>query len=122
MYCKTSEFYFLNRRSEVRVFPGPPFVQMRGTGSARRKGRAGVPPATMTRLAKRLGVVQWVVVLAVGVIVVAIVLGLKLIPRLNDGQKVLARDCVACYDFIRGGSVGIEAAEIGNDSPDGICR
>jgi hypothetical protein len=37
----------------------------------------------------RIGVLQWAVVLAVGVIVVAIVLGLKLIPRLNDGQKVL---------------------------------
>jgi hypothetical protein len=32
---------------------------------------------------------QWVVVLGVGVIVVAIVLGLGLISRLNDGQKVL---------------------------------
>jgi hypothetical protein len=37
----------------------------------------------------RIGTVQWVVVLAVGVIVVAIVLGLQLIPRLNAGQKVL---------------------------------
>jgi hypothetical protein len=37
----------------------------------------------------RIGVLQWVVVLLVGVIVVAIVLGLNLIPRLNDGQKVL---------------------------------
>jgi len=35
------------------------------------------------------GVLQWVVVLVVGVLVVAIVLGLNLIPRLNDGQKVL---------------------------------
>jgi hypothetical protein len=34
-------------------------------------------------------VLQWVGVLVVGVMVVAIVLGLKLIPRLNDGQKVL---------------------------------
>jgi hypothetical protein len=37
----------------------------------------------------RIGVLQWVVVLVVGVIVVAIVVGLNLIPRLNDGQKVL---------------------------------
>jgi hypothetical protein len=42
-----------------------------------------------SQLGKRIGVLQWVVVLLVGVIVVAIVLGLKLIPRLNDGQKVL---------------------------------
>ncbi len=32
---------------------------------------------------------QWVVVLVVGVLVVAVVLGLDLIPRLDDGQKVL---------------------------------
>jgi hypothetical protein len=41
------------------------------------------------RIASRIGVLQWVVVLVVGVLVVAIVLGLKLIPRLDDGQKVL---------------------------------
>jgi hypothetical protein len=38
---------------------------------------------------KRVRMLQWAVVLVVGVIVVAIVLGLKLIPRLNDGQKLL---------------------------------
>lgn len=32
---------------------------------------------------------QWRVVLAVGVLVIAVVLGLRLIPRLNAGQKVL---------------------------------
>ena len=37
----------------------------------------------------RSGVLQWVVVLVVGVLVVTVVLGLQLIPRLNDGQKVL---------------------------------
>src|SRR5712692_2457469 len=37
----------------------------------------------------RPGVLQWVVVLVVGVLVVTVVLGLNLIPRLNDGQKVL---------------------------------
>lgn len=37
----------------------------------------------------RIAVGQWVVVLAVGVIVVAIILGLDLIPRLDNGQKVL---------------------------------
>jgi hypothetical protein len=38
---------------------------------------------------RRIAVGQWVVVLAVGVIVVAIILALKLIPRLDAGQKVL---------------------------------
>jgi hypothetical protein len=37
----------------------------------------------------RSAVLQWVVVLVVGVLVVTVVLGLNLIPRLNDGQKVL---------------------------------
>jgi hypothetical protein len=37
----------------------------------------------------RSAVLQWVVVLVVGVLVVTLVLGLHLIPRLNDGQKVL---------------------------------
>lgn len=37
----------------------------------------------------RSGTLQWVVVLVVGVLVVAIVLGLGLISRLGDGQKVL---------------------------------
>jgi hypothetical protein len=39
--------------------------------------------------ASRSGLLQWVVVLVVGVVVVTLVLGLNLIPRLNDGQKVL---------------------------------
>ena len=37
----------------------------------------------------RSGVLQWIVVLVVGVVVVTVVLGLNLIPRLTDGQKVL---------------------------------
>jgi len=37
----------------------------------------------------RSGVLQWVVVLVVGVLVVTVVLGLNLISRLNDGQQVL---------------------------------
>ncbi len=37
----------------------------------------------------RSAVLQWVVVLVVGVLVVTLVLGLGLISRLNDGQKVL---------------------------------
>jgi hypothetical protein len=37
----------------------------------------------------RSGVLQWVIVLGVGALVVTVVLALKLIPRLSDGQKVL---------------------------------
>ncbi len=32
-------------------------------------------------------------------------------------ERLFACDCIARYDFIGGGAVGIEAAEIGNDSP-----
>lgn len=39
--------------------------------------------------ANRGAVVRWSVVLVVGVVVVAVVLGLRLIPRLNAGQQVL---------------------------------
>jgi hypothetical protein len=41
------------------------------------------------KIGSRSGVLQWVIVLVVGVLVVTVVLGLNLIPRLNDGQKVL---------------------------------
>lgn len=41
------------------------------------------------RRENRSGVLQWVVVLGVGVLVVALVLGLNLIPRLDAGQKVI---------------------------------
>src|ERR1700690_1847673 len=37
----------------------------------------------------RSGTLQWVVVMVVGILVVAVVLGLNLLPRLSDGQKVL---------------------------------
>jgi hypothetical protein len=37
----------------------------------------------------RSGVLQWVIVLGVGALVVTVVLALRLIPRLSDGQKVL---------------------------------
>jgi len=37
----------------------------------------------------RSGVLQWVIVFGVGALVVTVVLALNLIPRLNDGQKVL---------------------------------
>jgi hypothetical protein len=41
------------------------------------------------RSESRSGVLQWVVVLVVGVLVVTLVLGLGLVSRLDDGQKVL---------------------------------
>ena len=41
------------------------------------------------RSESRSGVLQWIVVLVVGVLVVTVVLGLNLISRLDDGQKVL---------------------------------
>ena len=47
------------------------------------------PDAKRGRIAQRLAVTQWSVVVLVGAIVIAIVLGLNLIPRLNAGQKVL---------------------------------
>jgi hypothetical protein len=37
----------------------------------------------------RSGLLQWVIVLGVGVLVVTLILGLNLVPRLNAGQKVL---------------------------------
>ena len=42
-----------------------------------------------SRSGSRAGVLEWVVVLVVGVLVVTLVLGLGLISRLDDGQKVL---------------------------------
>ena len=41
------------------------------------------------RSANRSAVLQWVIVLVVGILVVTLVLGLGLISRLSDGQKVL---------------------------------
>jgi hypothetical protein len=45
--------------------------------------------ATSNAHENRSGVLQWVIVLGVGALVVTVVLGLNLIPRLNHGQKVL---------------------------------
>jgi hypothetical protein len=41
------------------------------------------------RVNRRVGVIEGVIVLVVGVLVLTVVLGLSLIPRLSDGQKVL---------------------------------
>lgn len=51
---------------------------------------------------------RWVVVLIVGIAVVAIVLALKLIPRLSDGQKVLNAAAPAfTADRVAGDRVGV---------------
>ena len=57
----------------------------------------------------RSGVLQWVVVLVVGVLVVTVVLALNLIPRLNSGQKVLdgARPAFATERLV-GARAGID--------------
>jgi hypothetical protein len=41
------------------------------------------------RSANRSAILQWVIVLVVGILVVTLVLGLGLISRLSDGQQVL---------------------------------
>jgi uncharacterized protein YidB (DUF937 family) len=70
----------------------------------------------------RSGLLQWVVVLVVGVVVVTIVLGLNLIPRLNDGQKVLdsARPAFA-PDRVAGARAGIDFISTNVDMADPIA-
>ncbi len=69
----------------------------------------------------RPGVLQWVVVLVVGVLVVTVVLGLNLIPRLNDGQKVLdaARPAFA-PERLTGARAGIDIISKNVDMADPI--
>ena len=69
----------------------------------------------------RSGVLQWVVVLVVGVFVVTVVLGLNLIPRLNDGQKVLdaARPAFA-PERVTGARAGIDIISKDVDMADPI--
>src|SRR5438128_1143817 len=69
----------------------------------------------------RSGVLQWVVVLVVGVLVATVVLGLSLIPRLNDGQKVLdgARPAFA-PDRVTGARAGIDIISKDVDMADPI--
>jgi hypothetical protein len=71
----------------------------------------------------RSAVLQWVVVLVVGVFVVAVVLGLNLIPRLNDGQKVLnaARPAFAS-DRLTGTRAGINIISKDVDTADPIMN
>ncbi len=69
----------------------------------------------------RSGVLQWVVVLVVGVLVVTVVLGLNLIPRLDDGQKVLdaARPAFA-PERLTGARAGIDIISANVDMADPI--
>ena len=69
----------------------------------------------------RSGVLQWVVVLVVGVLVVTVVLGLNLISRLNDGQKVLdaARPAFA-PERVTGARAGIDIISKNVDVADPI--
>src|SRR3990172_7386749 len=69
----------------------------------------------------RSGVLQWVVVLVVGALVVTVVLGLNLIPRLNDGQKVLdaARPAFA-PERVTGARAGIDIISKNVDVADPI--
>ncbi|MDX6437625.1 MAG: hypothetical protein QOF45_208 [Gaiellaceae bacterium] len=69
----------------------------------------------------RSGVLQWVVVGVVGVLVVTVVLGLSLIPRLNDGQKVLdaARPAFA-PERVAGARAGIDIISTNVDMADPI--
>jgi hypothetical protein len=69
--------------------------------------------------ASRAGLLQWVVVLVVGVVVVTLVLVLDLIPRLNDGQKVLdsARPAFAA-DRVSGSRAGIDFISTNVDMAD----
>jgi len=71
----------------------------------------------------RSGVLQWIVVLVVGVLVVAVVLGLNLIPRLNDGQKVLdtARPAFATQR-LTGARAGIDIISKNADTADPIMN
>ena len=71
----------------------------------------------------RSGVLQWVVVLVVGVLVVTVVLGLNLIPRLNDGQKVLdaARPAFAS-ERLTGARAGIDIISEDVDTADPIMN
>jgi NACalpha-BTF3-like transcription factor len=70
----------------------------------------------------RSGVLQWVVVLVVGVLVVAVVLGLSLIPRLNDGQKVLdAAKPAFTSERIAGARAGIDLISTNVNAADPIA-
>jgi len=69
----------------------------------------------------RSGVLQWVVVLVVGVLVVTVVLGLNLIPRLDAGQKVLnAAKPAFATERLTGARAGIDLISKDVDMADPI--
>ena len=69
----------------------------------------------------RSGILQWVVVLVVGILVVTVVLGLNLIPRLNGGQKVLdAAKPAFATERIAGARAGINIISSDVDTADPI--
>ena len=71
------------------------------------------------KIASRSGVLQWVIVLVVGVLVVTVVLGLNLIPRLNDGQKVLnAAKPAFAAQRLTGARAGIDLISKNADTAD----
>jgi hypothetical protein len=71
----------------------------------------------------RSAVLQWVVVLVVGVLVVTVVLGLNLIPRLNDGQKVLdAAKPAFATERLTGARAGIDLISADVDTADPIMN
>jgi uncharacterized protein YidB (DUF937 family) len=71
---------------------------------------------------RRSGVLQYVVVLVVGVVVATVVLGLNLIPRLSDGQNVLdaARPAFA-PERLSGARAGIDIISTDVDMADPIA-
>src|SRR5450432_2403220 len=71
----------------------------------------------------RSGVLQWVVVLVVGILVTAVVLGLNLIPRLSDGQKVLnAAKPAFTAQRVAGARAGINIISADVDTADPIMN
>jgi hypothetical protein len=73
------------------------------------------------RSGSRSGVLQWVVVLVVGVLVVTVVLALNLIPRLNDGQEVLdAARPAFVPERVAGARAGIDIISANVDMADPI--
>ena len=71
----------------------------------------------------RSGVLQWVVVLVVGILVVTVVLGLNLISRLNDGQTVLnAAKPAFTPQNVAGARAGIDIISTDVDTADPIMN
>ncbi len=73
------------------------------------------------RVNRRVGVIEGVIVLVVGVLVLTVVLGLSLISRLDDGQKVLdASRPVFAANRLNGDAAGINLISKDVDTADPI--